>query len=90
MIIWADANPKRSQQQLLQTQLVPLSNLEKIMRVKMVKDEDKKSITKALGVMSVLDFRPFNTCRGVGFQHYSQCLIDIAARHGIGPLIRFF
>jgi hypothetical protein len=53
------------------------------MAVNKIKSEHKTTITAALAKMSVLDFRPFSTCIGVGFKLYSQSLIDLAARIGI-------
>jgi hypothetical protein len=52
------------------------------MPIKKVKAEHKTLITTSLSQMSVLDFRPFSTCMGVGFRMYSQNLIDIASKHG--------
>ena len=58
-------------------------NIDQTMAVKKVKQEHKALVTTALSQMSILDFRPFSTCIGVGFRLYSQTLIDIAARIGI-------
>jgi hypothetical protein len=48
-----------------------------------VKTIHKDTITNALCLMSVLDFRPFQTCEEFGFMNYSQKLVDIAAKIGI-------
>jgi hypothetical protein len=53
------------------------------MAISKIKPEHKSGITSTLSQMSVLDFRPFSTCNGVGFRLYSQNLIDLAARIGI-------
>ena len=53
------------------------------MAIKKVQTEHKAAISTSLSHMSVLDFRPFSTCVGVGFRLYSQTLIDIASKIGI-------
>jgi hypothetical protein len=57
-------------------------NIDQAMAIKNVKPEHKTLITTSLSQMSVLDFRPFSTCMGVGFRMYSQNLVDIASKHG--------
>jgi hypothetical protein len=47
-----------------------------------IKPEHKELIVASLSKMSVLDFRPFSTCSGLGFRLYSQSIIDIAAKIG--------
>ena len=61
--------------------------IDQTMAIKKIKSEHKQSITNSLSQMSVLDFKPFTTCIGVGFINYSQNLIDIAANIGIYILI---
>lgn len=57
--------------------------IEQTMAVTKSKPEHKSLITSSLSQMSILDFRPFSTCIGVGFRSYSQNLINVAAKVGI-------
>jgi hypothetical protein len=61
--------------------------IDQTMAINKIKSEHKQSITNSLSQMSVLDFKPFTTCIGMGFINYSQNLIDIAAKIGIYILI---
>jgi len=56
--------------------------IDQTMAVRKVKSEHKQSIVNSLTQMSVLDFKPFTTCIGIGFIKYSQILINIAAKIG--------
>jgi hypothetical protein len=79
--VWKCAGKKNDS--LSQTTISKLCiNIDQTMAIKKVKAEHKTLITTSLSQMSVLGFRLFSTCMGVGFRMYSQNLIDIASKHG--------
>jgi hypothetical protein len=54
--------------------------IDQTMAVRKVKSEQKQSIVNSLNQMTVLDFKSFTSCIGIGFIKYSQNLINITAK----------